>query len=584
MKAVSRVLFRGRVALAGLVSAFLVIAGTAEATAPSTPTVTEPSSDGQLVHPADVHMEAGGFSDSDGDAHSCSDWEIRSVALSEVVWHADCATGTEAVHIHLGDGSFTNSLAGHSELDFDADYTLRVRFRDTAGELGTYAGRGFRTYPPSSPGGAIAWTPVQSGFVVEEVAGGFQLPVNVAFVPDSRRFTGGPLLYVSELYGQIKAVDRDGTVSDYKTGLLNFDPTGDFPGSGEQGLTGLVVDPASGDVFAGVLYDASPPSGPHYPKVIRLHSLDGGYTAASVSTVLDMTGEPQGQSHQISNLTIGPDGKLYVHMGDGFDSSKAQDLSSFRGKILRVNLDGTAPPDNPFYEAADGITAHDYVYAYGFRNPFGGDWRAANGAHYELENGPSVDRVARVTPGTNYGWNGTDASMFTNALYNWQPAHAPVNIAFVQPQTFAGSGFPTSKMDHAFVSESGPTYATGPQTLGKRIVEFIPDPVTGELGDHPHGLVEYTGTGKATAVGLAAGPDGLYLTELYKDLDYTLPIDSGARLLRVRYVTGTPPDLPPAPSFDLKAAKKRCKRKFEGRARKRCIRRAKQRAQRENPS
>jgi len=63
-------------------------------------------------------------------------------------------------------------------------------------------------------------------------------------------------------------------------------------------------------------------------------------------------------------------------------------------------------------------------------------------------------------------------------------------------------------MDHAFVTESGPTYATGPQELGKRIVEFDPQP-GGEMGGHPHGLVEYTGTGKATAVGLAAGPDGL---------------------------------------------------------------------------
>ena len=53
---------------------------------------------------------------------------------------------------------------------------------------------------------------------------------------------------------------------------------------------------------------------------MRLHSNDGGLTAAPQTTVLDMAGEPQGQSHQISNLTIGPDGKLYVHMGDGFDA------------------------------------------------------------------------------------------------------------------------------------------------------------------------------------------------------------------------------------------------------------------------
>jgi hypothetical protein len=126
--------------------------------------------------------------------------------------------------------------------------------------------------------------------------------------------------------------------------------------------------------------------------------------------------------------------------------------------------------------------------------------------------------------------------MLTNALYNWSPTHAPVNIAFVQEETFSGSGFPEAQWDHAFVSESGPTWATGPQVQGKRIVEFDPDPDNGgEIGGHPRDLVEYTGTGKATAAALTAGPDGLYFTDLYKDLGYSSPIDPGARLLRVRY-------------------------------------------------
>ena len=54
-----------------------------------------------------------------------------------------------------------------------------------------------------------------------------------------------------------------------------------------------------------------------------------------------MVGETQGQSHQISNITIGPDGKLYVHVGDGFDTAMALNLDSYRGKILRMNLDGS---------------------------------------------------------------------------------------------------------------------------------------------------------------------------------------------------------------------------------------------------
>src|SRR5262249_20225682 len=148
---------------------------------------------------------------------------------------------------------------------------------------------------------------------------------------------------------------------------------------------------------------------------------------------------------------------------------------SFRGKILRMNLDGSAPADNPFYNASDGITARDYVWAYGFRNPFGGAWRASDGKHYEAENGPSVDRFAHISPGVNSGWYDTDESMHTGALYNWAPAVAPVNLAFVQAATFGGSGFPTDKLDHAFVSQSGPTWASGPQTDAKRITEFVLD-------------------------------------------------------------------------------------------------------------
>ena len=71
--------------------------------------------------------------------------------------------------------------------------------------------------------------------------------------------------------------------------------------------------------------------------------------------------ESQGPSHQISNLTIGLDRKLYVHNGDAEDTARGQDLEMFGGKVLRVSLDGSAPEDNPFYDVSDGITPRDYV-------------------------------------------------------------------------------------------------------------------------------------------------------------------------------------------------------------------------------
>lgn len=385
-------------------------------------------------------------------------------------------------------------------------------------------------------GNPVPWVPREEGFRAEVVARGFQLPVNVAFRPAPGDLDDDPAFYVSELYGTIKTVLNDGTVIDYATGLLNFNPTGNFPGSGEQGVGGLVVDPATGDLFVGHLYDAAPPNGPHYPKVVRMTSFDGGRTVGQIDTILEMPGETQGQSHFISNLSIGPDGKLYVHMGDGFNAGTALDLDSFRGKILRMEFDGTPCTDNPYYDAGDGIGARDYVWVHGYRNPFGGAWRTVDGAHYTVENGPgSNDRLSRALGGESFGWDGSASSMTTLATYLWNPTHAPVNIDFVESGKFDGSGFPARFHDRAFVTESGPTWATGAQARGKRIVWFDLD-AQGQVVGGPHDLVEYDGVGKATAVGLTAGPDGLYFTDLYKDMDYATPIDVGAQVLRVKWV------------------------------------------------
>ena len=630
------------------------------------PTITEPPVDGWVVNPSDVHMETAPMSDPDGDAHFCTDWEIWSLNPAGRVWFAGCVGNLEKVHAHLGDGQFEGILIGASQLDYNTDYILRVRHRDSSGEWSPYAERQFRSgsataifpmelddildnpaptftaadgtpqvlspgdtvrieaasgglflaftgaeilnpaslaahfpvrvvvssdaglalpatnitfrddegeeltiYLPSlsiagerryfwisangssyngsesqsSPdfsdlaqGAPVPWQVVQNGYKVEVVATGFQLPVNIAFSPAQGSDPDSPYFYVTELYGNIKVVRRNGMVSNYASDLLNFDPTGNFPGSGEQGMAGIAVDPPTGDIYVSMLYDAAPPNGPHYPKVVRFTSNDGGLTAATDSIILDMPGEQMGQSHFISNVSIGPDHKLYVHLGDGFDFTTALNLNSYRGKILRLNLDGTAPADNPFYRESDGITATDYIFAFGFRNPFGGAWRAADSSLYEIENGPDInDRFAKVRRGISYGWNGTGTSLTTHAIYNWNPPHAPVTGAFIQAESFGGSHFPLEKYGNAFVTESGPTWASGPQARGKRIVEFRLDP-NGNLISGPHTLVEYNGSGKATASGIAAGPDGLYFTDLYKDLDFITPIDSGANVLRISFV------------------------------------------------
>jgi glucose/arabinose dehydrogenase len=404
----------------------------------------------------------------------------------------------------------------------------------------TYAGNPDQSEPDFTDlvrGSPIPWSVIQPGFKVDLVATDFQLPVDIAFVPDPGSEPDDPFFYVTELYGTIKVVTRDGTVSDYATNLLNFNPTGHFPGTGEQGVTGITVDPQTGDVFASIVYSENPADegASHFARVLRFKSTDGGRTASSQTITIDMFPDTQGPSHQISNLSIGPDGKLYVHMGDGFyNPSTARNLDSFRGKILRMNLDGSAPEDNPFYDASDGINARDYIYALGFRNPFGGAWSEMDGFLYVVENGPSTDRLARIVRGRDYLWAGDNDDMLNFAIYNWTPSVAPVNIVFIQPGSFNGSGFPLDKFNHAFVSESGPTYATGPQINGKRISEFVID-ANGNLLSGPFPLIEYDGSGKATIAGMAVGPDGLYFSGLYKDLDFSSAIDPGASIFRIRY-------------------------------------------------
>lgn len=511
--------------------------GSASAAPPSAPRIFEPPPEN--VSPGDVHMEATDFADPDGDTHACSDWEIIGGpdTPDSPAWDARCAPGPLKVHIHLGDGEF-HPYPEEVELAYETDYLLRVRFIDSSGEAGPWSERRFRTEPPGPPGrrSAVPWAVRQEGYRVEQVAGGLRLPVNIAMVPRPRSGPRAPLIYVTELYGNIKLVRRNGRVTTYARNLLNFDPSASFPGSGEVGLAGIVVEPRSGDVFASMVYEPENPMvGRHYAKVVRFRSSRNGRVATGQTTVLDIP-EPQGPSHQISDLSISPDGKLFVHVADGHEPDQSRNLESFLGKVLRVNLDGSPARDNPFYDATDGISPRDYVYALGLRNPFGGAWRAADDSLYMVENGPFMDRFARVARGRNFLWDGTNESMRIHALYNWAPSHAPLNIAFVQRRTASNGGFAAAKMDHAFVTETGPTWGEGPQYKGKRIVEFVPNR-TGRYKPRARPFVEYTGVGKATTAGLAAAPEGLYFTDLYKDLDYSSPIDRGAKLWLVRETT-----------------------------------------------
>ena len=131
-----------------------------------------------------------------------------------------------------------------------------------------------------------------------------------------------------------------------------------------------------------------------------------------------------GNVHHGGRIKIGPDGKLYATAGDAAESSLAQNLNSLSGKILRLNLDGSIPADNPF--------KNSYVYSYGHRNPQGLTW-SPEGTMYASEHGNRTnDEINKIEPGLNYGWpviEGTEGQegmvtpIFTSGRNNtWAPS------------------------------------------------------------------------------------------------------------------------------------------------------------------
>ncbi|MET4561785.1 glucose/arabinose dehydrogenase [Lysinibacillus parviboronicapiens] len=103
-----------------------------------------------------------------------------------------------------------------------------------------------------------------------------------------------------------------------------------------------------------------------------------------------------GSYHHGGRLEISPDGKLYATVGDARAPSIAQAQDTLEGKILRMNLDGSIPSDNPF--------PNSYVYSYGHRNPQGMAW-STDGTLYASEHGNTAnDEINRIKAGHNYGW------------------------------------------------------------------------------------------------------------------------------------------------------------------------------------
>ena len=186
----------------------------------------------------------------------------------------------------------------------------------------------------------------------------------------------------------------------------------------EAGLLGLVLAPdfeETGRAFGYYTYEDNG----QFNRIIELILADDQWRETKV--LLDQI--PSGNFHHGGRLAIGPDGKLYATAGDASEPELAQNLESLGGKILRLNLDGSVPEDNPF----DG----SYVYSYGHRNPQGLAW-AEDGTMYASEHGPNAhDEINLIEAGRNYGWpkiigddsqEGLVTPLFQSGDETWAPS------------------------------------------------------------------------------------------------------------------------------------------------------------------
>lgn len=260
--------------------------------------------------------------------------------------------------------------------------------------------------------------PVQPTGDVTVVAAGLVAPWSMV------RLRSGSTLISERDSGVIKELTADGTLRD----------VGTVPGvdhEGEGGLLGLAYVRSGNWLFA---YFTSANDN----RIVRfdLAGEPGSYSLGASTDIV--TGLAKARNHNGGRIKIGPDGLLYATVGDASNTALAQDLTSGNGKILRMELDGSVPADNPF--------PGSLIYSLGHRNAQGLAWDA-DGQLWASEFGQDTwDEFNRIQAGGNYGWPVVEGAAgdpaFIDPVYQWPTdAASPSGLAYVSGTFFmAGLG------------------------------------------------------------------------------------------------------------------------------------------------
>ena len=284
--------------------------------------------------------------------------------------------------------------------------------------------------------------PAEPGIVV--VATGLEHPWGMAFLPDGR-------ILVTERPGRLRIVERDGRLGAPLAGVPAVDAVN------QGGLLDVALDPSfASNKLVYVAY-TEPREGGNGTSVAR--GVLNNDRLEQVQVIFRQQPTVSGGHHFGARLVWGRDGRLFITLGDrNTDRDRAQTLDTDIGKIVRINGDGSIPPDNPFVGRPG---ARPEIWSYGHRNVQGAALHPATGELWANEHGPKGgDELNRVLPGRNYGWpvisygveysgktiseQGTAPGMEPPVHY-WVPSIATSGLMF-----YTGDRFPEWRGD-AFV-------------------------------------------------------------------------------------------------------------------------------------
>ncbi len=231
-----------------------------------------------------------------------------------------------------------------------------------------------------------------ANFTETQIATGLTSPTAMAFAPDGR-------LFVCQQAGQLRVI---------KNGALLATPfvTLTVNSSGERGLLGVAFDPNfATNNFIYVYYTATTPA--IHNRVSRFTANGDVALAGSELAILDL--ENLGATnHNGGAIHFGPDGMLYVAVGENANSANSQSLGNRLGKLLRINSDGTIPANPTTFPGIAGSTSglNQAIWSVGLRNPYTFTFNPLTGRLFINDVGQSTwEEINDGIAGSNYGWS-----------------------------------------------------------------------------------------------------------------------------------------------------------------------------------